>query len=65
MRKKSEFTIFERALQTVPGFDKVYQEVKQQTILGGRIQCSNCNTGLQPDQEITTSIQHKMVHSAD
>lgn len=36
MRKKSEFTILERAMQTVDGFDKVYQKMKQQTILGGR-----------------------------
>src|ERR1035437_525911 len=36
MRKKSEFTILERAMQTVPGFDKVYHKMKQQTILGGR-----------------------------
>ena len=38
MRKKSEFTILERAMQTVPGFDKVYHKMKQQTILGGRSQ---------------------------
>lgn len=36
MRKKSEFTILERAMQTVPGFDKVYHKMQQQTILGGR-----------------------------
>lgn len=36
MRKKSEFTILERAMQTIPGFDKVYHKMKQQTILGGR-----------------------------
>jgi integrase/recombinase XerD len=38
MRKKSEFTILERAMQTVAGFDKVYHKMKQQTILGGRSQ---------------------------
>lgn len=38
MRKKSEFTILQRAMQTVPGFDKVYHKMKQQTILGGRSQ---------------------------
>src|SRR5665647_738058 len=38
MRKKSEFTILERAMQTVAGFDKVYHKLKQQTILGGRSQ---------------------------
>ena len=38
MRKKSEFTILERAMQTVVGFDKVYHKMKQQTILGGRSQ---------------------------
>jgi len=36
MRKKSEFTILERAMQTVEGFEKVYHKMKQQTILGGR-----------------------------
>ena len=36
MKKKSEFTILERAMQTVDGFDKVYHKMKQQTILGGR-----------------------------
>ena len=34
MRKKSEFTILERAMQTVPYFEKVYHKMKQQTILG-------------------------------
>ena len=38
MRKKSEFTILEQAMQTVPGFDKVYHKMRQQTILGGRSQ---------------------------
>jgi site-specific recombinase XerD len=38
MRKKSEFTILERAMQTVPGFDKVYHKLRQQTILSGRSQ---------------------------
>ena len=38
MRKKSEFTILERAMQTVEGFDKVYHKMQQQTILGGRSQ---------------------------
>ena len=36
MRKKSGFTILEQAMQTVPGFDKVYHKMKQQTLLGGR-----------------------------
>ena len=38
MRKKCEFTILGRAMQTVPGFDKVYHKMKQQTLLGGRSQ---------------------------
>jgi len=38
MRKKSEFTIPGRAMQTVPGFEKVYHKMKQQTLLGGRSQ---------------------------
>jgi site-specific recombinase XerD len=38
MRKKSEFTILGRAMQTVPGFDKVYHKLRQQTILSGRSQ---------------------------
>jgi integrase/recombinase XerD len=38
MRKKSENTILQRAMQTVPGFDKVYHKLKQQTILSGRSQ---------------------------
>jgi integrase/recombinase XerD len=38
MRKKSEFTILERAMQTIDGFDKVYHKMQQQTILGGRSQ---------------------------
>jgi site-specific recombinase XerD len=38
MTKKSEFTILGRAMQTVPGFDKVYHKMQQQTILGGRSQ---------------------------
>ena len=38
MTKKGEFTILGRAMQTVPGFDKVYHKLKQQTILSGRSQ---------------------------
>jgi len=38
MSKKCEFTILGRAMQTVPGFDKVYNKLKQQTILSGRSQ---------------------------
>ena len=38
MKKKSEFTIVERAIQTIEGFDKVYHKMQQQTILGGRSQ---------------------------
>ena len=38
MRKKSEFTIMERALQTIDGFGPMCQKLKQQTILGGRSQ---------------------------
>ena len=38
MSKKCEFTIFGRAMQTVPDFDKVYHKMKQQTLLGGRSQ---------------------------
>ena len=38
MKKKSEFTILERAMQTVEGFDKLFHKMLQQTILGGRSQ---------------------------
>jgi len=38
MSKKCEFTILGRAMQTVPGFEKVYHKMKQQTLLGGRSQ---------------------------
>ena len=38
MSKKGEFTILGRAMQTVPGFEKVYHKMKQQTLLGGRSQ---------------------------
>lgn len=38
MRKKSEFTIVERAIQTIVGFEKVYNTLKQQTILRGQSQ---------------------------
>lgn len=38
MRLKSEFTILERAMQTVEGFDKVFHKMQQQTTLGGRSQ---------------------------
>lgn len=38
MKKKVEFTILERAMQTVEGFDKVYHKMQQQTTLGGRSQ---------------------------
>jgi len=38
MKKKVEFTILERAMQTVEGFDKVFHKMQQQTILGGRSQ---------------------------
>jgi len=38
MRMKSEFTILERAMQTVEGFDKVFHKMQQQTTLGGRSQ---------------------------
>jgi site-specific recombinase XerD len=38
MSKKCEFTILGRAMQTVPGFDKVYNKLRQQTILSGRSQ---------------------------
>ena len=36
MRKKSEFTTVERAIQTVDGFQKVYNTLQQQTILRGQ-----------------------------
>ena len=36
MRKKSEFTIVERAIQTIDGFQKVYNTLQQQTILRGQ-----------------------------
>lgn len=35
---EDEFTIVERAVQTIEGFDKVYHKMQQQTILGGRSQ---------------------------
>jgi site-specific recombinase XerD len=38
MRKKSEFTTVERAVQTIDGFQKVYNTLKQQTILRGQSQ---------------------------
>ena len=38
MRKKSEFTIVERAIQTVDGFQKVFNTLQQQTILRGQSQ---------------------------
>jgi integrase/recombinase XerD len=38
MRKKSEFTIVERAMQTIDGFSKVFQTLQQQTILRGQSQ---------------------------
>lgn len=38
MKKKSEFTIVERAIQTIDGFQKVYNTLKQQTILRGQSQ---------------------------
>ena len=38
MRKKSEFTIVERAVQTIDGFYKVFQILQQQTILRGQSQ---------------------------
>ena len=36
MRKRSEFTIVERAIQTIDGFQKVYNTLQQQTILRGQ-----------------------------
>ena len=38
MRKKSEFTTVERAIQTVNGFQKVFNTLQQQTILRGQSQ---------------------------
>jgi integrase/recombinase XerD len=38
MRKKSEFTIVQRAIQTIDGFQKVYNTLQQQTILRGQSQ---------------------------
>jgi site-specific recombinase XerD len=38
MRKKSEFTTVERAVKTIDGFQKVYNTLKQQTILRGQSQ---------------------------
>jgi len=38
MKRKVKFTILERAMQTVEGFDKVYHKMQQQTTLGGRSQ---------------------------
>jgi hypothetical protein len=38
MRKKSEFITIERAIQTVGGFQKVYNTLQQQTILRGQSQ---------------------------
>lgn len=36
MRKKSESTIIERALDSVPGFDRVFQKLQQQVVLRGQ-----------------------------
>jgi site-specific recombinase XerD len=36
MRRKSEFTTVERAIQTIDGFQKVYNTLQQQTILRGQ-----------------------------
>lgn len=36
MRKKSESTIIEKALECVPGFDRVFQKLKQQVVLRGQ-----------------------------
>ena len=36
MRKKSESTIIERALDCVPGFDHVFQKLQQQVVLRGQ-----------------------------
>ncbi|MEN6316933.1 MAG: tyrosine-type recombinase/integrase [Clostridiaceae bacterium] len=36
MRKKSESTIIERALDCVPGFDRVFQKLQQQVVLRGQ-----------------------------
>ena len=38
MRKKNEFTTVERAIQTIDGFQKVYNTLQQQTILRGQRQ---------------------------
>jgi site-specific recombinase XerD len=38
MRKKNEFTTVERAIQTVDGFQKVFNTLQQQTILRGQSQ---------------------------
>jgi integrase/recombinase XerD len=38
MRKKSEFTTVERAIQTIDGFQKVYNALQQQIILRGQSQ---------------------------
>ena len=38
MRRKNEFTTVERAIQTVDGFQKVYNTLQQQTILRGQSQ---------------------------
>jgi integrase/recombinase XerD len=38
MRKKSEFSIVQRAIQTIDGFQKVYNTLQQQTILRGQSQ---------------------------
>jgi len=38
MRKKSEFTTVERAIQTIDGFQKVFNTLQQQTILRGQSQ---------------------------
>ncbi|PKO98145.1 MAG: hypothetical protein CVU13_11530 [Bacteroidetes bacterium HGW-Bacteroidetes-8] len=36
MRKKSETTIIERALEFVPRFDRVFQKLQQQVIIRGQ-----------------------------
>jgi len=36
MRKKSESTVIERAMECVPGFDRVFQKLQQQVVLRGQ-----------------------------
>jgi len=43
MKRKSEFTTLERAIQTVDGFSHVFTTLRQQTALCGQSECTLYN----------------------